>query len=245
MNNRSKIVTILASFTLMAGIAACDKAKPEEGKAKPAPTPAKVAPATNPAKTMPATAAAEPGKTEASPGSSLAKAVGEYTIDSEHTQLVFAVNHLGTSNQYGQFTKVTGHFSIAEDLSKSSISLEVPTGSVFTAAKKRDDHLRGPDFFDAKQFPTITFKSTSVKATGANTYTVSGDLTLHGVTKSIAIDLKHGASAADPEMMGGRFRTGFNGSFSIKRSEFGLNYMPGALGEEIQLLLALEGTRKP
>lgn len=244
MNKYTKLSSIFASLALVAGLSACAKAKDEKTKAAEKSTtekaPAKTeAVKTEAVKTMPATETA-PGAT----GASLSEAGGEYTIDSEHTQIVFAVSHLGASQQYGQFTKVEGSFSIdAKDVGKSSIKLEVPTGSVFTAAKKRDDHLRGPDFFDAKQFPKITFTSTEFSATSDKAYTLKGDLSLHGVTKNVSIELTHGNSAADPEMMGGSFRTGFNGSFSINRSDFGLNYMPGALGEEIKLLLALEGTR--
>ncbi|MBL4637406.1 MAG: YceI family protein [Kofleriaceae bacterium] len=244
MHNTRKFSTLFASIALIVGLSACAKAKDEQveptKKVASEKAPAKTETTKNEAaKTMPAT---DSGKIL--PGGSFADASGEYTIDSEHTQLVFSVSHLGASHQYGQFTKVAGSFSIdGKDIGKSKIKLEVPTGSVFTAAKKRDDHLRGPDFFDAKQFPKITFTSTEVTATGSNEYTVKGDLTLHGVTKNITIALTHGNSAADPEMMGGAFRTGFNGSFAINRSDFGLNYMPGALGEKIKLLLALEGTR--
>lgn len=243
MHNTRKLSTLLASIALIAGLSACAKAKDEKTesakKTVADKTPAKTETAkTEPAKTMPSAETAPAAK------ASLSEAGGEYTIDSEHTQIVFAVSHLGASQQYGQFTKVSGSFSIdANDLGKSSIKLEVPTGSVFTASKKRDDHLRGPDFFDAKQFPKITFTSTEFSAKGDKGYTLKGDLNIHGVTKSVSIELTHGNSAADPEMMGGSFRTGFNGSFSINRSDFGMNYMPGGLGEEVKLLLALEGTR--
>ncbi len=237
MYTMNRFTTLIASFALT-GLIACDKAPANSEKSTPV---AKADPAaTTKAPTAPATKA--PAASDL--GSSLSAAEGAYTIDSGHTQIVFSVSHMGASNQYGQFTQVKGSFTInAKDVAASEIALEIPASSIFTASKKRDDHLRGPDFFDAKQFPKITFKSTELKATGANTYEVSGDLSMHGVTKKITISLEHGGAAADPEMMGGAFRTGFNGTTTIKRSEFGMNYMPGGLGEDITLLIALEGTR--
>ncbi|HUH02599.1 MAG TPA: YceI family protein [Kofleriaceae bacterium] len=170
---------------------------------------------------------------------------GRYTIDSAHTQALFKIEHLGVSHQYGMFTRVEGSFEIdAADLAKSKIDISIPADSVFTAVQKRDDHLRSPDFLDAKQFPTITFKSKSVEATGANTYAVVGELTLHGVTRNVTLALENVGSARDPEAMGGAFRVGFNGEATIKRSEWNMTYMQGAgLGDEVTLLLAVEGTR--
>lgn len=230
MNNYLTSLVIISSLAL----ASCSKAESD-------------APAKAPEQAKTTTAApapaAKPTSGAASADSTLAASVGSYTIDTSHTQLVFRVNHFGTSNQFGLFTHTEGTFVIGEDISKSSIELEVAANSVFTALKKRDDHLKGPDYFDAKQFPSITFSSESVRAVGPNKVLVAGSLSLHGVTKPLEITLEHGGSGADPAALGGAFRTGFNGSFQIKRSDFGIRYMPAALGDEIQVLVALEGTR--
>ncbi len=105
----------------------------------------------------------------------------QYELDGAHTSIGFHISHLGLSYTYGRFTDFSGQFSIdTADPSKSSFSLTIQVASVDTANKKRDDHLRSPDFFNAKQFPTITFKSTSVKRVEGG-LEVTGDFTLHGV----------------------------------------------------------------
>lgn len=230
-------VSLALPLMLCLGALGCQKKSDDQAKKVPAKA----------ARTVPA----KPGKVTVKAagkahGGSLADAGGEYDIDSAHTQVLFKIKHLGVSFQYGMFTRVEGGFTIdATEPSKSTISLSIPTGSVFTAVKKRDDHLRSPDFFDAKQFPTIAFKSKRVEATGPSTYTVIGDLAMHGVTKEVSLALEHVGAAVDPKMMGGKFRTGFNGKATIKRSEWGINYMLGkGLDDEVILLLAIEGTRK-
>tara|TARA_R110002096_G_scaffold77896_12_gene183522 strand:+ start:20039 stop:20749 length:711 start_codon:yes stop_codon:yes gene_type:complete len=233
--------TLALSLTLLAALSACDKAD-KEAPATEAPkqeTPTKQAPA-------PATEVKPATQTAANPGASLADAAGTFAIDSDHTQIIFKVKHLSTSFQYGQFTRVEGSLSIdPANLAASKVNLTIPTASVFTGNKKRDDHLRSPDLFDAKQFPTVTFKSTDVKATGANLYAVTGDLSMHGVTKPVTISLENVGAAADPEMMGGKFRIGFNGEVTINRADFGMTYMQGAgLGDDVKLLLAIEALRE-
>jgi polyisoprenoid-binding protein YceI len=227
---------LFLSIALLTGLSSCDKAKSGSDHAPPEEE-AKTTTDVTPKVTTPTQKAA-------GTAGSVGDAAGRYTIEGTHTQIIFKVNHMGASNQYGMFVGVEGSFSLDADPTASEISLTVPTDSVFTADKKRDDHLKSPDFFDAKQFPTITFKSSSVKATGDGTYSVAGDLMLHGVTKPLTIAMTHGGAGTDPEMMGGKFRTGFNGKATFKRSDFGMNFMVGAgLGDEVTLLLSLEGTR--
>lgn len=173
--------------------------------------------------------------------SSLAEAAGDYQIDSVHTQVLFRVEHFGVSYQYGRFNKVTGSFSIDKQLDNSKVDIEIAANSVFTADKKRDLHLKSPDFFDAKQFPKITFESKSIEQTGDKTYQVTGELSLRGVDKPVSIELEHIGSGDDPY---GNFRTGFEGRFEIKRSDFGMTYMLDGLGDQVTLILAVEAIRK-
>lgn len=229
----------VAALTLLTSLAGCKK---ESDSGSKAPSEAKQEKAES---TSGVDTAAQPA---ANPTVSLveAEAGGSYSVDPAHTRALFKIKHFDVSYQYGMFTGIEGSFAIdADDISKSKVSMKIPTGSVFTAIKKRDDHLRSPDFFDAKQFPEITFESKQVEAVGNNTYKVTGPLTMHGVTKDITIELEHVGSAKDPEPMGGAFRTGFNGEATIKRSEWGMDYMQGAgLSDEVTLIFSIEGTRK-
>jgi polyisoprenoid-binding protein YceI len=120
--------------------------------------------------------------------------------------------------------------------------MTIKVDSVDTNNKQRDTHLRGPDFFNAKQFASITFKSTSVKATDGG-YEVKGDLTMHGVTKPVTLSLKGGKTAEFPR---GVKRTGYSGEVTIKRSEFevGKPDFAAALGDEVHVSIDFEGMRK-
>src|SRR5438045_581123 len=108
-----------------------------------------------------------------------------YAVDGMHAGVSFKISHLGLSWTYGRFNEMSGDFTLdPADPSKSSFNLSIQVNSVDTNNKKRDDHLKSPDFFNVKQFPAITFKSTSVKPV-KDGYQVTGDLTLHGVTKPV------------------------------------------------------------
>src|SRR5262249_11217423 len=103
-----------------------------------------------------------------------------------------------------------------------------------------DQHLKGPDFFNVKQFPTMSFKSSKMKAVDARTYEVTGDLTLHGVTRPVTVTLERIGTAKG---MGGETRTGFETTFTIKRSDFGMKYMIPAVGDEVKVIVAVEGVQ--
>ncbi|RMG17909.1 MAG: hypothetical protein D6731_03205 [Planctomycetota bacterium] len=167
-----------------------------------------------------------------------------YGIDPVHSTIIFRIKHLGVSYLYGRFNKVQGTlFLDDEDPSKSKISVEVTAASVDTGNQKRDDHLRGPDFFNVKQFPKITFKSTKVKKTGEAIYEVTGNLSLHGKTKQITVRATRVGTGPDPW---GGHRTGFELVFRVKRSDFGMNYMQGekGIGDEVRLIVGIEAVRK-
>jgi polyisoprenoid-binding protein YceI len=149
------------------------------------------------------------------------------------------VEHVSLSWTFGRFNDVTGKFSFDADKPEaSSFSVVIKTESIDTGNQKRDDHLRSPDFFDAKQFPVISFTSKSVKATDKG-YEVTGDFTLHGVTKSITIPMTGGKSAEFPQ---GTQRTGFTGVLGINRSDYGMNKLVGPVGDQVHIAVSFEGT---
>lgn len=164
----------------------------------------------------------------------------EYAIDQAHAAFDFRIQHLGLSWTSGRFGAVEGSFRIDPDPSKSAFAVSIKTDSIDSGNKQRDDHLRSPDWFDAKQHPTITFKSTAVKKVEKG-YEVTGDFTLHGVTKPITLVLEGGGEAEFPK---GVKRTGYTGTTSIKRSDYGMKGMVGPISDEVQLWVSFEGIKK-
>lgn len=164
-----------------------------------------------------------------------------YKIDPAHCAVNFRISHLGISYVTGRFNAVQGEFSIdAADPTKSSFSVTIQTESIDTANKQRDDHLRSPDFLNARQFPIIRFQSTKVSKTDKG-YEVTGDFTLHGQTKSITFELEDGGTAEFPP---GVHRIGFTTSLKIKRSDFGIDGMLQAIGDEVFIFISFEGVRQ-
>lgn len=173
--------------------------------------------------------------------SSLSFAADKYDIDPTHATFLFKINHLGFSNTYGWFKNFSGSFTIDEkDASKSSVNLEIDVASVDTNAPKRDDHLRGPDFFNVKQNPKITFASKSVKMTKANTYEVSGDFKMNGVTKPISFTFNRLKTGEDPWK---KIRTGGEMNLKIKRSDYGIKYGLPGIGDDVEIIVSLEGVK--
>jgi len=165
-----------------------------------------------------------------------------FEVDKVHSAVIYRINHLGTSYSYGRFNDISGTFTFNEqDAGKSEILIEVKTGSVDSGDKKRDDHLKSPDFFNVKQFPVMSFASKTVKKAETNIYDVTGDLTLHGVTKSITTKVEHVGTGKDPW---GGTRSGFETVFTVKRSDFGINFMPDGLGDEVRVTVSIEGVKK-
>jgi polyisoprenoid-binding protein YceI len=170
-----------------------------------------------------------------------ARAADEYAIDTMHAGVNFKISHLGLSWIHGRFNEFSGGFALdPTDPTKCSFNLTIKAESIDTANAKRDDHLRSGDFFNVKQFPTITFKSTSVKA-AKDGYEVTGDFTLHGVTKPITFTLTGGRKAEFPK---GMQRTGFSTELTLKRADFGMDKFGGALGEEVYIAVSFEGVKK-
>jgi polyisoprenoid-binding protein YceI len=170
---------------------------------------------------------------------SSAQAAENYKIDPVHSAVIFRINHLDLANFYGRFKEPTGAVALdKEDPSKSSFTFIVKAENVDTANEKRDAHLKSPDFFNARQFPEITFKSTAVKASGDD-FEVTGDLTMHGVTKSIIVPLKKTGEAQTP--MG--YRTGWETQVDLKKSDYGIKGVPG-VGDDVHLIIAFEAVKQ-
>ncbi|MEV7618447.1 YceI family protein [Streptomyces sp. NPDC089799] len=175
--------------------------------------------ATSPASTT-ATGAAATAVLDADPA--LAALTGDYTIDPAHSSIGFTVRHAMVTNVRGSFTDHEGTLSLdGADPSRSTAVVEVRTASVDTGIADRDAHLRGGDFFDAESFPLMTFRSTSAARTGAETYRLTGELTIKDVTRPLSIDLEFNGAATDAY---GNERVGFEGSTQILRSDWGLTW---------------------
>ena len=170
-----------------------------------------------------------------------ARGAETYKIDPVHSSVLFSIKHLGVTDFYALFKDVSGTVTFDKaDPAKSSVELTVPIESLDSRNPKRDQHLKSPDFFNAKQFPTISFKSKKVEGSG-DTYKISGDFTLHGMTKPITIEFKKGAEGKGME---GEVRGGGETRFTIKRSDYGMNFMQGALGDEVNIIVSLEGVKQ-
>ena len=165
----------------------------------------------------------------------------DYALDATHTGVVFKVQHLGMSYTFGRFNDVEGSISFDDvALDKSAFEFTVKAGSVDTGNKKRDDHLRGPDFFSAKQFPVIRFRSTKVETAEDGTYELTGEMSLHGKKRSITVPLTKMGEGKDPW---GKQRIGFATTFTIKRSDYGMDKMLDVVGDDVTMMISFEGVR--
>ncbi|MDX1682203.1 MAG: YceI family protein [Phycisphaeraceae bacterium] len=167
-----------------------------------------------------------------------------YQTDNTHSSVVFGIDHLNISTFYGRFNQLSGDFEYDADADKpTAFNMTVDAESVDTNHKKRDNHLRGPDFFNAKQHPEITFESTeiSLKEDTDNVYEVTGNLTMLGETKAVTAEITMTGAGEDPW---GGYRRGFTARFTIDRTAFGMNYGTKMLGEEVELTVAVEGVRQ-
>ena len=165
-----------------------------------------------------------------------------YEIDSTHSGVVFKVGHLGVSNFYGRFNEIEGTFSFDEqDPESASFLVTINAGSVDTHAERRDTHLKSPDFLNAKQFPAIMLKSKSVKKAGKKAYQATVELSLHGVKKEITIDITHIGSGDHPRFGA---RAGFESVFTVSRSDYGIDFMPGGIGDEVEITVFIKGARQ-
>ena len=174
-----------------------------------------------------------------------AEAADSFKIDPDHTNIVFFVNHLGYATMIGQFQEFSGQFTFdPAAVESNAVELTVKTASVDTDQQARDDHLRSPDFFNAAEFPEMTFKSTSVAKTGDKTGAITGDLTLLGVTKPVTLTVTFNQLMEHPLPQYNKVMVaGFSATTKLSRSEFGMTQFVPYIGDEIEIILEVEGLK--
>lgn len=172
----------------------------------------------------------------------------QYEIDAAHSAISFKIKHLTISNVKGTFDDFAGTFTFDPAApTGGAVEAVIQVASVSTGNEKRDEHLRAPDFFDAAQFPTITFKSTGLAMTSATEGVLKGSLTMHGVTREVTLALVFNGAIKDPW---GNDKAGFSATGKLDRTEFGLAYgkvMEGGglmIGNDVEFALEIEGTAK-
>jgi polyisoprenoid-binding protein YceI len=175
-------------------------------------------------------------------------AAATYDVDVSHSSVGFSVRHMGVSNVKGAFGEFSGSFDFdPADLKSWKVEATMQVGSIDTRIENRDNHLKSPDFFDAENHPTITFRSTGVKPLEGGRHQLMGDLTIRGVTKPIVLDLELLGTTTD---MRGNELVGFTATGTINRQDFGLSWSKvletGGLvvGNEVKLMIEIEGIRR-
>jgi polyisoprenoid-binding protein YceI len=170
-----------------------------------------------------------------------------WSIDPAHSHVEFAVRHLMISTVKGRFTDVSGVVTSHDDPAKGAVDIEIGVASIDTREAQRDAHLRSADFFDAENFPTITFKSRRIENVKGDSFTIAGDLAIRGVTRPVVLDVTSEGRGKDP--WGGE-RAGFSATTKIKRSEFGLTWNQlletggVAVGDDVKISIDVELVRK-
>ena len=166
----------------------------------------------------------------------------DYSIDTAHSSIKLKISHLGYSWLYGRFNTFNGGFSYDENNpAASKASVEIDTASVDTSHAERDKHLRSDDFLDVAKYPKANFVSTGFQDQGDGKGLLKGDLTLHGFTQPISIEVMHIGGGDDPW---GKYRNGFSGTTKLTLSDFGITKNLGPASEQVELILDIEGIRK-
>ncbi|WP_083491112.1 YceI family protein [Stenotrophomonas terrae] len=226
MSTMSKLLLPLA---LAAAITACSK---------PADT---AAPAATPAETAAAPAEAAAAAPAAPEAAAIQIAAGTYKLDPSHTDVLVQWNHMGFSNPTAHFGNADGTLVYdAADVGKSSVEVTLPLSGLNSFTAKFDEHLRSADFFDAAKFPTATFKSTKVEAAGTNKLSVTGDLTVKGVTKPVVLDVTVNGAGEHPMMKVPS--VGFDATTTIKRSDFGIGAYAPAVSDDVKIRITTEAS---
>lgn len=186
----------------------------------------------------------DPPQTAAKTETPKAQGKGEkYKVDPVHSSIGFRIKHLNVAYFYGRFNDAEGTFAFDDaDPAASTLDIHVKVDSIDTHNAMRDKDLKSEKFFDAAKHAEIVFKSATARKIGDNLLEVTGDLTLHGVTKPLTVKIERTGSG--PGMMG-EHRSGFETTFEIKRSEFGMTTMlPNGLSDEVRLTISVEGIRQ-
>lgn len=165
-----------------------------------------------------------------------------YTLDASHSQVLFSYDHLGFSTTYGMFSGFEGEIRFdAESPAESSVSVSMPVLSMLTGWEARKGHFMSGDFFDAKEGDMVTFTSTAIELTGEDTAIITGDLTLNGTTKAVALDTR--LNKADTHPMAGKAWLGFDATTTVKRSDFGLGKFAPAISDEVEIKISIEAQK--
>ena len=160
----------------------------------------------------------------------------EWNMDKAHSQVLFGITHMGINTITGSFGTVTAKFTASkDDFSDAAIELTADVSTINTGNEQRNGHLKSPDFFDAAKYGTLTFKSTSFRKTGDKTYELTGDLTLHGVTKPVTLTATYNGQMVNP--MSKKTTAGFKVTGTIKRTDFGIgsNFPAAILSDDVAL----------
>jgi len=162
---------------------------------------------------------------------------GTYAVDPGHTQVGWRVSHMGFSNYAGGFSDVSGTLELQpKNPSTAKLSVKIPVASVTTTSAKLTDELKGDQWLDAAKFPDMTFVSTKVVPAGKDHAKVTGDLTLHGVTKPVTLDVTLVGAGVNP--LSKKYTVGFEATGTLKRSEFGVKTYVPLIGDELHLTIA-------
>lgn len=189
-----------------------------------------------------AAATAIPAQAQLSPETDKLES-GQFALDKAHAKIIFSYSHFGVSTSYGQFTDFDAKLDFdAKAPAKSQLDVTVNMDGINTNVAKLDAHLKAPDFFDAAKFPTAVFKSTGITVTGPNSGRITGDLTLHGVTKPVVLDATFNAGGNHP--MTKKYVIGFNAQGKVKRTDFGVGLYAPNVGDEVTLTISSEFVRQ-
>ncbi|PZU60142.1 MAG: hypothetical protein DI547_03655 [Sphingobium sp.] len=160
---------------------------------------------------------------------------GDYVVEPTHTQILFAYDHMGFTNNMGIIAMPTGTLSLdPKNPAAAKVSIEVPVANLRTGIPKLDEHLMSAQFFDSAKFPTATFVSTGVKVDGTSA-DITGNLTIKGITKPVTLDAQFYGAGKAPAQMGGKENVGFSATAVVKRSDFGLGMAVPIVGDEVEL----------
>ena len=173
---------------------------------------------------------------------SMAAAADKYVLDASHSQVIFSYNHLGFSTTFGMFSGFEGEIMFdQESPANSSVSVSMPTMSMFTGWEKREGHFMSDDFFGATEDDVITFTSTAIEVTGDNTAKITGDLTVNDVTKPVVLDAVLNQAGDHPQA--GKPWAGFDATTTLLRSDFDLGLFAPYVSDEVEVIISIEAMK--
>ncbi|MFY9941776.1 MAG: YceI family protein [Desulfobacterales bacterium] len=172
-----------------------------------------------------------------------ASAAETYQVDTVHSYILFKIKHLDIGYSYGRFNGATGEVTWDDvNATIAAVAMQVNAKDVDTDVEKRDEHLRSADFFNVEKFTAISFQSTKVQKLAADSFEITGDLTLLGQTRPVTVTARETGAGQDPW---GKFRRGFETEFTIKRSYWGMDFMLEGLSDEVDLTVSIEAILQP